>query len=149
MYVYYAFLASTVWVMASLRHVFFVSIFLLWAFCDALPPYIPALSAGLQNNRDGCIIQYFSLGFGYAEILGFLSFVHGINLSLRQLKRILQKNGLKRKVMYDLGSVISAIEYEIHRSGGSLGYRQMQLRLRDRLMDSQLTEKQFERVSRY
>ena len=117
--------------MASLRHVFFVSIFLFWAFCDALPPYIPALSAGLQNNRDACIIQYFSLGFGYAEILGFLSFVHGINLSLRQLKRILQKNGLKRrKVMYDPGSVISAVEYEIHRSGGSLGYRQMQLRLR-------------------
>ena len=73
-YVYYAFLASTVWVMASLRHVFFVSIFLFWAFCDALPPYIPALSAGLQNNRDACIIQYFSLGFGYVEILGFLSF---------------------------------------------------------------------------
>lgn len=116
--------------MASLRHVFVFSIFFC-VFCDALPPYIPALNAGLQDDLNSCISRYFNLGFRYAEILGFLSVVHGTNLSLRQLKRILRNKGLKRrKVLHDPEIVVSAIEQEISRSGGSLGYRQMQLRLR-------------------
>ena len=52
-------------------------------------------------------------------------------MSLRQLKRILSKKGLKkREIAHDPRDIIAAIEQEVVRSGGSLGYRQMQLRLR-------------------
>ena len=104
--------------------------FALLVTCGALPPYIPALSE-LESDRDSYVVQYFKLGFGYAEILGFLSVTHGISLSLRQLKRILSKKGLKkREIAHDPRDIIAAIEQEVVRSGGSLGYRQMQLRLR-------------------
>jgi hypothetical protein len=53
-----------------------------------LPQYTPAIEAdGL--NRDEIIEKYFNLGLNYVEILGFLVNIHGIRLSLRQLKRIL------------------------------------------------------------
>ena len=95
-----------------------------------LPPYIPAMEHAV-SDRDSIIVRYFHLGFGYAEILGFLCVVHGINLSLRQLKRILFKKDLKkRKIAYDPEDILSALEQELSRSGSSLGYRQMQLRLR-------------------
>ena len=66
--------------MVSVCYVLTIPFF--WMFCDALPPYIPAISAGFANDCDSCITRYFNLGFRYAEIIGFLGVVHGINLSI-------------------------------------------------------------------
>ena len=106
--------------MVSLCYVLVISLF--WMFCDTLPPYIPGISAGLQNDCDSCVIGYFNLGFRYAESLGFLGVVHGIHLSHRQRKRILHKKGLKkRQAIQDPENLISAIEHEISTSGGGGG----------------------------
>ena len=48
-------------------------------------------------DRDQLIAWYFSLGYSYKLIVCFLYFVHGISLSLRQLKRILKKLNLRRR----------------------------------------------------
>ena len=48
-------------------------------------------------GRDDLIESYFHLGLEYTEILWFLVFSHGINLSLRQLKRILKAKELGRR----------------------------------------------------
>ena len=48
-------------------------------------------------GRDGLIESYFHLGLEYTEILLFLEFSHGSNLSLRQLKRILKAKRLGRR----------------------------------------------------
>ena len=62
-----------------------------------LLPYNPALQSGLLERND-LIENYFHLGLTATEILMFLLMVHGINLSRRQLKRILQsRRGLRRR----------------------------------------------------
>ena len=94
-----------------------------------LPPYVPALHCG-QRSRDSLVEQYFNLGFGYKEILAFPCIVHGIQLSLRHLKRILARKGLRRRGdQSDPVEVISAVEKELMHSGSSLGYRQMHQRI--------------------
>ena len=47
--------------------------------------------------RDGLIERYFKLGYNHAEILSCLFLLHDRRLSLRQLKRILARRGLKRR----------------------------------------------------
>ena len=54
-------------------------------------------ASAFEYERDGLIIYYFSLGYSYRLIVCFLFFVHGILLSLRQLKRILSYFGLRRR----------------------------------------------------
>jgi len=73
--------------------------------CDGvrLANYIPTLQEYLAGGDD-LIDSYFHLGLEYTEILLFLVFSHGINLSLRQLKRILKAKGLgQRRNASDLG----------------------------------------------
>ena len=41
--------------------------------------------------------MYFEAGFSYSVILRFLKGLHGMTLSLRTLKRLLRKMGLKRR----------------------------------------------------
>lgn len=83
-------------------------------------------------NRGELIRTYFNLGFTYIEILAFLSQKHGIRLGLRQLCRILRSMGLKRKKTFiDFPAVIGAIEFELSHTGGTMGYRSMQSRLRN------------------
>ena len=48
----------------------------------------PALSRGL--SREDLIKQYFFEGYEYCVIICFLYFVHGIRLSVRQLKMVLR-----------------------------------------------------------
>ena len=82
-------------------------------------------------DRNSLIEHYFHLGFDYCEILGFLLLCHGIQISLRQLKRILSSNGLFRRRAYSSPrQVITAVERELRGSGSFLGYRQMHQRLR-------------------
>ena len=62
--------------------------------------YMPALQPGQQRSsfeRDDLIERYFRLGLQHWEILAFLMLQHGIQLSLRQLKRILSRRGLRRR----------------------------------------------------
>ena len=76
--------------MARAFAVLLILIFLLKAStCDGvgLANYIPTLQE-YPARRDDLIESYFHLVLEYTEILLFLVFRHGINLSLRQLKRI-------------------------------------------------------------
>lgn len=93
-----------------------------------LPDYLPN---SLSTDRDALVEQYFHLGFTYAEIVNLLISCHGIRLCLRQVKRILQKKGLRRRGrMYtDFDSIIRCVECEIQGSGRIIGYRKMHQRL--------------------
>ena len=51
----------------------------------------------MSSSRDELIVWYFSLNYSYSLILCFLQFVHGISLSLRQLKRHLKRLNLRRR----------------------------------------------------
>lgn len=93
-----------------------------------LPPHINTLT---HLDRNSLIEHYFHLGFDYSEILGFLLLCHGIQISLRQLKRILSAKGLYRRRDYSSPvDVITAVERDLRGSGRLLGYRQMHQRLR-------------------
>ena len=61
-----------------------------------LPPYIGNRLIGIVERAD-LIKHYFSLGLQYSEILAFLLSFHEIQLSLRQLRRILRREGLRRR----------------------------------------------------
>ena len=59
-----------------------------------------------------------------------MSVFHGIELSIRQLERVLRSKCLfKRKYYSSLPNVICTIEHELSGSGNSIGYRQMHQRL--------------------
>ena len=59
-----------------------------------------------------------------------LLLVHGIRLSVRQLKRVLFSKGLCRRINHsDIKEVIAAVERELDGSGSLIGYRQMHQRL--------------------
>jgi len=83
-----------------------------------------------------CLIRnYFNQGYSYNEMLVSLLGVHGISLCLRQLKRILARLGLKRRVLGNDESptnlVIIAIQRELEDSGQCIGgYRSMWRRLK-------------------
>jgi hypothetical protein len=56
---------------------------------------------------------------------------HDIQLSLRQLKRILLRKGLRRQKNHsDPEVIVAAVEQELKKSGSLLGYRQMHQKLR-------------------
>ena len=59
----------------------------------AVPSRSPA-----QLSREQLIKLFFRQGYPYGLILCFLYYVHGYTLSLRQLKRILRRFGLRRRV---------------------------------------------------
>ena len=96
-----------------------------------LPTYIGNGLHGIGERND-LIKHYFSLGFNYSEILAFLISFHGIQLSLRQLRRILRREGLRRRKDHsDIEEILNAIETELEGSGNRIGYRQMHQRLRN------------------
>ena len=111
----------------------YVCLLLVWSClsCDAiLPSYIPAIQANHVQRYD-LIRKYFHLGFNYAEILAFLILTHGIQLSLRQLKRVLRSQGLFRwRGHSDPHEITGAVELELHGSGCLIGYQLMHQRLR-------------------
>lgn len=87
-----------------------------------IPDYLPINEGNIDRNE--AIRCYFSLGFNASEILGFLLNVHGIQLSMRQLRRILKRLGCKRKGQStDFGIIVQAIEQELRGSGSIIGYR--------------------------
>ena len=99
-------------------------------FSAVLPPYV---GNGLPNTfqRNDIITHYFSLDLAYSEILAFLLCFHGIEISLRQPKRVLRRQGLRRrKDDREIREISNAIETELEGSGNNIGYRQMHQRLR-------------------
>lgn len=85
----------------------------------------------LDGDKDDIIRIYFNLGFAYLDIIGFLAVHHGVDLSLRQLCRILRRLGLYRRKMKDsLPTIIELVEQELSGSGRDLGYRSMHERLK-------------------
>ena len=86
-----------------------------------------------QDNRDILIRYYFHIGYNYVEIVATLLIVHGIKLCVRQLKRILARLKLKRRVLRgdesSVDLIAAAIQQELQNSGESIGYRTMWRRL--------------------
>ena len=79
-----------------------------------------------EIDRDTLISVYFNLGFTYL----FLKKCHGIQLSVRQLKRVLKSKGLQRKRRKSpLQHVVNAVREELNGSENLIGYRQMHRRI--------------------
>lgn len=87
---------------------------------------IPSVCCINKIVRNQLITHYFPLGYKYSEIIAFMFCVHGIYLSLRNLKRILRKLGLHRNNgEFPLIEIIKAICF-LHQEGYiNLGYRAM------------------------
>lgn len=94
--------------------------------------YLPALTSNCQD-REILIVSYFELGFSYKEILAFLLMYHGIQVSLRHLKRILSSHQCYRRINHsDIAEVVDVIDRELKGSASDVGYRQMHQRLRSK-----------------
>lgn len=106
----------------------FIIIFIQSSFVEAvMPEYLPVNRAVSRNDA---IENYFTLGFTASEILSFLLNVHGIQLSLRQLRRILKNRGCtRREQSTDMSIIVRAVEEELRGSGSIIGYRSMHQRL--------------------
>ena len=85
-------------------------------------------------ERDELIETYFHLGLKYKEIFlhVFLIDVHGVKISIRQLKRILKERGLKRRRNpSSANNVYEAMRSGLNGSENIICYRAMHQRLRD------------------
>ena len=80
--------------------------------------YLP----GQQNHGVWSLVEnYFNLGLQYSEILAFLTTIHGIQLSLRQLKRILRSIGVRRRKNHTtIEEIVDTIEQELNGTGSCL-----------------------------
>ena len=76
------------------------------------------------------------MGFIYNEIIDSLFLNHEIRLSLRQLKRVLAKQNLRRRRFSSFDEIVDATEEELKGSGGIVGYRSTWQRL---LVDHKLS----------
>ena len=95
-----------------------------------LSDYLPVYDENVE--RDELIETYFHLGLKYKEILLFLIDVHGVEISIRQLKRILKQRGLgRRRNLSPANDVYKAVQSELNGSGNIIGYRAMHQRLRN------------------
>ena len=78
-----------------------------------LSPYV---GNGLTNTsqRNDSINHYFSLSLAYSQIFAFLLCFNGIEISLRQVKRVLRRQGHRRRKDHsDIGEILNAIEDEL------------------------------------
>jgi len=102
------------------------TIFTLITVCSTSLAALPSYSPAIRNNavmRNKIIKNYFNLGLTAPEIALFLVSVHGIGISLRQLKRILRRLGCtRRRCQSNLNEVVEAVEEELRGSGSLLGY---------------------------
>ena len=81
----------------TIMMIFFIfsDIFIRSSSVEAVMPEY--LTVNRAVSRNDAIENYFSLGFTCTEIHSFLLNVHGIRLSLRQLRRILEDRGCTRR----------------------------------------------------
>lgn len=85
-----------------------------------------------NRARDDWIRQYFHEGYLYSEIRGLLLERHSMELSTRQVRRILKRQGLQRRnqTSSPLEDIVLALLEELDESGSCLGYKSMWYRLR-------------------
>lgn len=97
---------------------------------SVVPSPLPLLD---ENNRLELIKGYFYAGFKYAEIVLLLFCRHNIRIGLRQLKRLLRINNLRRRgLMYTPTEIIKeTLRNELQFSAEGLGYRSMWKRLQN------------------
>ena len=85
----------------------------------------------IGKPKDDILKHYFLSGLAYTEILLFLSKYHGINIGLRQLNRLLRKQGLyRRHNKAPINEVVTELQARLNSSNSALGYRSMHLILR-------------------
>ena len=87
-------------------------------------------SSKMADARGDLIEAYFKMGYCYNEIVICLFLSHGIEISIRHLKRILAQKGLGRCSFTDVDDIVSAIDQELTGSGSTIGYRSMWQRLK-------------------
>ena len=108
-------------------------VFLLYqlVFVNAIPA-CPVVSnfASLED----CIRSYWFIGYKYASIVMFLSLYHGIPITVRQLKYLINiKYNLRRRNNESAAHEIRrAVRYELNGPGCLMGYRSMTRCLRTR-----------------
>ena len=85
-------------------------------------------------SLEDCIRSYWSVGYKYTSIVTFLATFHGIQISLRQLKYLINvKYNLRRRRSQSTAHEIRrALCYELNGPGCLLGYRAMTRCLRTR-----------------
>ena len=111
--------------------IIFVTIILVAVEGLPLEHYLPFFRH-IRNDRNSVITDYFNIGLSYIEIVAFLASLHGMTLSLRQLKRILRHLRLGRRLnRSNVGDVLDAVMQELNGSGSIIGYRAMHQRLRN------------------
>ena len=74
------------------------------------------IDSTMANSREDLIKLYFYEGYQYRAIVCFLYFVHGIRLSLRQLKRKLQAMNLRHRYQpshVNIRTVVSIVAVRI------------------------------------
>ena len=109
----------------------FFAVFTFILVCSTSLAVLPSYSPAIRNNAvmsDEIIKNYFNLGLTAPEIALFLVSVHGIGISLKQLKRILRRLGCTtRRRRSNLNEVVEAAEEELR--GSLFGYRATHQRL--------------------
>ena len=102
------------------------TIFTSISLCSTSLAVLPSYSPAIRNNavkRDKIIKNYFNIRLTAPEIAIFLLSVHGIGISLRQLKRILRPLRCTRCwCQSNLNEVVEAVEEELRGSGYLLRY---------------------------
>ena len=85
-------------------------------------------------SLEDCIRSYWSVGYKYTSIVTFLATFHGIQISLRQLKYLINvKYNLRRRRSQSTAHEIRrAVRYELNGPGCLMGYRAMTRCLRTR-----------------
>ena len=77
-----------------------------------------------ELDEKDIIQRYFNRGFTYEVILHFLQKHHGLSMSLRSLKRKLNKFGLKRRNnTIDDETIRNLVKIEMENAGEQSGYR--------------------------
>ena len=86
-----------------------------------LPPLYIGNSLPSTFQRNDIINHFFSLGLAYSEILAFLLCFPGIEIILRQLNRVLRRQGLRRRKDHSvIREILNGIETELGRSRNSI-----------------------------
>ena len=101
---------------------------------SVLPAYTCAMHTNEVTDKENLIRNYFERGYTNNEITVFLALQHGIMFSVRTVKRILKRMGLRRVTATNespIDQIVSAVLEELENSAGSfMGYRQLTRRLR-------------------
>ena len=104
--------------------------------CSSLLIFATLFSQMLNLAELNCLSRlelvewYFLKGFSYKEIIMFVSNQHGIDISLRQLHRLLRQQNLYRRHHKDtVNIVLEAIKADIDGPFTNLGYRSIHQKL--------------------